>query len=86
MELRTPNIAVGNPDARLPLALGCAKTCVITRPRPSQFYTTDRVAPAKNDLVALLPRHTLFACVDGSDLDEIAAALEERLGAFVDET
>jgi hypothetical protein len=63
-----------------------AKTCVITRPRPSQFYTTDRVAPAKNDLVALLPRHTLFACVDGSDLDEIAAALEERLGAFVDET
>src|SRR5262245_53078854 len=31
-----------------------------------------------------MPRHTLFAYVDGSDLDDIADALEERLGAFVD--
>jgi hypothetical protein len=31
-----------------------------------------------------MPRHTLFAYVDGSNLDDIADALEERLGAFVD--
>src|SRR5262245_49478294 len=31
-----------------------------------------------------MPRHTLFAYVDGSDLDDIADALEERPGAFVD--
>jgi len=31
-----------------------------------------------------MPRHTLFAYVDGSDLDDIAEALEARLRAFVE--
>src|SRR5215467_11181011 len=31
-----------------------------------------------------MPRHTLFAYVDGSDLDDIADALEGRLRAFVE--
>ena len=31
-----------------------------------------------------MPRHTLFAYVDGSDLDDIADALEARLRAFVE--
>jgi len=31
-----------------------------------------------------MPRHTLFAYVDGSDLDDVADALQGRLQAFVD--
>ena len=31
-----------------------------------------------------MPRHTLFAYVEGSDLDDIADALEGRLRAFVE--
>ena len=31
-----------------------------------------------------MPRHTLFAYVNGSDLDDIADALEARLRAFVE--
>ena len=31
-----------------------------------------------------MPRHTLYAYVDGADLAEVASALEQRLRAFVD--
>ena|SRR5688500_11624803 len=33
-----------------------------------------------------MPRHTLYAYVEGSDLDGIAPALEARLDRFVNET